>query len=102
MILAGKSYGSGWFSCICWHFLFCLFYALNFVIIIVTAISVLSGLVVMMLTEIMKDQGSIPCCGTEYSWITNHRLFDTLLHLVSNVISELEIHEDMFSPWRGE
>ena len=26
-ILAGKPYGSGWFSYICLHFLFCLFYA---------------------------------------------------------------------------
>ena len=29
-------------------------------------------------------------------------LFDPLLHLVVNVISKLKMHEDMFSPWRGE
>ena len=29
-------------------------------------------------------------------------LFDPLLHLVANVISELGMHEDMLSPWRGE
>ena len=35
-------------------------------------------------------------------WITNGHLFDPLLHLVANAISELEMHEDMLSPWRGE
>ena len=29
-------------------------------------------------------------------------LFDPLLHLVANVISELETHEDILSPWQGE
>ena len=29
-------------------------------------------------------------------------LFYSLLHLVANVISELEEHEDMLSPWKGE
>ena len=70
------------------------------VIIDVTAISVLSGLVVMMLTRIVRGQGSIPCCGTEYYSINNHQLFDTLLHLVANVISELKMNEDMVSPGR--
>ena len=33
--------------------------------------------------------------------IANCHLFDPLLHLVANVISKLEMHEDMFCPWEG-
>ena len=32
----------------------------------------------------------------------NKNLSDPLLHLVANVISKFEMHEDMLSPWMGE
>ena len=58
-----------------------------------TAISFLGGLVVMMLSQTLRDQGSIPHWGTEFFRIANRHLFDPLLHLVANLISELEMHE---------
>ena len=63
---------------------------------------VLGGLAVMMHTWMMRAWGSIPHWGIEYFQITNHHLFDPLLHLVANVISELEMHEDILSSCRGE
>ena len=62
---------------------------------------VLGSLVVMMLTQLARGQGSTPRWGTEFFQIAKGH-FDPLLHLVANVISELEMHEDMLSPWRGE
>ena len=56
----------------------------------------------MMFTQVVRDQVSIHHCVTEFFQITYHHLFDPLLHLVANVISELEMHEDILSPWRGE
>ena len=61
-----------------------------------TAINVLSGLVVMTL----KVQSPIEV--QNFFQITNCHLFHPLLHLVANVISELEMHEDMLYPWRGK
>ena len=49
----------------------------------------------MTLARLARGQGSTPCWGTEFFWIANGH-FDPLLHLVANVISELEMHEDMF------
>ena len=56
----------------------------------VTAISVLGGLAVVILTQIVRDRGSISQWGTEFFQIVDHHLFDPLLHLVANVISELK------------
>ena len=78
-----------------WHFMF-----LEMLIRNVTAISVLGDLVVMTLTQIVRNQGLVTCLGTEF--FRSCHLFNPLLHLVANMISELEIHEDMLSPWRGE
>ena len=54
-----------------------------------------------MLTQLVRGQGSTPHWGTEFFQIVNGH-FNPLLHLVANVISELKMHEDMLSPWRGE
>ena len=37
-----------------------------------------------------------------FIWIASCHLFNLLLHLVASVISELKMHEDMLSLWRGE
>ena len=63
---------------------------------------VLSSLLVMTLAWIARGQGSIPQWGPEFFGIANCHLFDSLLHLVANVISKLETHEDILSPWRGQ
>ena len=34
--------------------------------------------------------------------IANGHFFDPLLHLVTIVVSQLKMHEDMLSPWWGE
>ena len=63
---------------------------------------ILVGLVIMMLAQIVWDQGLIPHSGTKPFWFANCHLFDPLLHSMANVISQLKMHEDMFSPWKGE
>ena len=53
-----------------------------------------------MLAWIARDWDLIPHKGTEI--FRSCHLFNPLLHFVPNVISELKMHEDMLSPWRGE
>ena len=55
----------------------------------------------MMLAQLVRGRGSTPPWDTEFFQIVNGH-FDPLLHLEANVISELEMYEDMLSPWRGE
>ena len=50
---------------------------------------------VVTLVRIARDWGSIFHWGTEFFWIANCHLFVPLLHQVPNVVSELEMHEDM-------
>ena len=64
-----------------------------------TAISVLCGQAIMMLAQIVRNHGSIPVKAQNF--FGSHNLFDTLLHLVANVISEFERHEDMRSGNNG-
>ena len=54
----------------------------------VTAISVLDGTAVMMIAQRVRDQGSIPIEAQNV--LGFFHLFEPLLHLVVNVISELK------------
>ena len=63
-----------------------------------TAIRCFGGLAVITLTWIVRDQG----LGDAHNFSDNCHLFNLLLYLVANVISELNIHEDMLFPWKGE
>ena len=65
------------------------------------SVCVLGSPVVMTLARLARGRGSTPRWGTIFFWIANGH-FNPLWHLVANVISRLEMHEDMLSSWRGE
>ena len=59
----------------------------------------LECLALMTLAQIARDRGSIPRRGTDFFQITNCHLFHPLFHLAANVISEVEMYEDMCLRW---
>ena len=54
----------------------------------------------MMLTQLARGQVRFDVEGQNFFRLCH--LIDPLLHLAANVVSKLETHEDILSPWRGE
>ena len=67
-----------------------------------TVVSVFGGLKVMTASLDSETEGENGVQSLveaqNFFRITNHHLFNPLLYLVANVISELKTHEDMLSP----